>query len=82
VVVVLAKASELPLRSDYYDEDLRLARTLTFSDVRRLGGRDIPALMRIVPADKPQEATEVRYDEVEFDLPLDEGLFSLRSLQR
>jgi outer membrane lipoprotein-sorting protein len=82
VVVVLAKASELPLRSDYYDEDLKLARTMTFGDVRNLGGRSVPGLMRVVPADKPAEATEVRYDEVEFDLALDKDLFSLRSLQR
>ncbi|HOX46591.1 MAG TPA: outer membrane lipoprotein-sorting protein [Myxococcota bacterium] len=82
VVVVLDRASELPLRSDYHDEDLELARTMTFGEVRLLGGRRVPSLMRVVPADKPREATEVRYDEVEFDLDLDAGLFSLRSLQR
>ena len=46
-----------------------------------LGGRLVPATMRVVPEDKPGEYTEVRYSELEFDIELDEEFFSLRRLR-
>jgi hypothetical protein len=36
----------------------------------------------MVPADKPKESTEFRYQELQFDVPLEDSLFTLRSLQR
>ncbi len=82
VVVVLRRADAIPLRMDYFDEDLAPARSLVFDGVRVLGGRTMPTQMRMQPQGKPGEATEVRYEQIEFDVPLEEGLFSLRSLQR
>ena len=81
VVVRVRKPDHLPLEVAYYDEDLRLARTLTYTDVRRLGGRELPATLRVVPADKPAESTVVTYEDIAFDLPLDDEAFSLRRLQ-
>jgi len=82
VVVVVRAEDYLPISVTYYDEDLDLARTLTYHDVRELGGRRLPTTMRMVPADKPDEMTEVTYEAIEFDLKLDDDLFSLRTLQR
>jgi outer membrane lipoprotein-sorting protein len=81
-VVTVRRPDLLPLEILYYDEDLDLARTMTFSDFRPLGGRVRPARTRIVPADRPGESTDVVYEEIEFDMPLDDDLFSIRSLQR
>ena len=72
----------LPLTARYYDEDGRLARTITFGDVKRLGGRLLPALLRVVPAEKPDEFTEVVYLSLEFDLRFPESFFSLSQLRR
>lgn len=82
VEVEIQGVDQLPRRILYYDEDQVLARTMTFEDFRSLGGRTLPVLMRVQPADRPAESTEVRYEDIRFDLELDEGLFSLRSLQR
>lgn len=82
-VVVTVRASDLvPLRILYYDEDLALARTTTFSDPRPLGGRTLPAVLRIVPADRPAESTEITYEQLEFDLPLPDSHFSLQNLEK
>jgi len=72
----------MPLAGEYYDEDMKLARTMSFSEFRAMGGRVVPARMTIRPADKPQESTSVVYQTMEFDAPLDRDTFSLRSLQR
>jgi hypothetical protein len=71
----------LPTWARYYDEDDDLIRTLTFSEYRMMGGRQVPALMMMVPEDKPSEKTVVRYSELEFDIDINKGFFSLRALQ-
>jgi hypothetical protein len=82
VDVTVEAATHLPLTVLFHDEDLRLARTITYSDVRDLGGRLLPATLRAVPADKPGESTVVVYRDIAFDLPVADDLFSLRSLQK
>jgi outer membrane lipoprotein-sorting protein len=82
-VIVRALRNEyLPLFIKYYDEDLRLARTMTFSQVSDLGGRLLPALVTMVPEDKPEESTVIHYEKMNFDIGLDDDFFSLRTLQR
>ena len=82
MVVRIGKPEELPRSIDYYDEDLRLARTITFADIKTMGGRVLPARTVVVPVDKPGESTELVYQDLEFDVKLEPGFFSLRTLQR
>lgn len=72
----------LPLFSRYYDEDGQLARSVTFSEVKVMGGRQLPAVMRVVPADKPGEYTELVYEKITFGQPLTEAFFSLQEIRR
>jgi hypothetical protein len=37
--------------------------------------------MDMLPEDKPGERTTVFYEELEFDIDIDEGFFSLRALR-
>ena len=71
----------MPTWARYYDEDGELMRTVTFSEFRNMGGRLVPAVMELIPHDKPSERTLVRYDELEFDIGIDEAAFSLRALR-
>lgn len=82
LVVAVRRADLMPLSIAYYEEHGKLARTLTFTDVTKLGGRQIPAVTRIVPADRPGESTELRYQSLTLGVALPDDLFSLRSLQR
>jgi hypothetical protein len=71
----------MPTWARYYDEDGELIRTMMWSDYRELGGRLVPAVMDVRPEDKPGERTTVRYEELEFDIDIDESFFSLRALR-
>jgi outer membrane lipoprotein-sorting protein len=82
VVVVVRRKDFLPLFIQYYDEDLNLARNMVFSDFRPLGGRNLPARVRMIPSDHPDEFTLVEYEQIEFNIHLKDDLFSLRNLQR
>ncbi len=75
------KDDTMPVYARYYDEDGELVRTMTFFDYRELGGRLVPAAMRVVPEDKPGEYTEVRYSDLAFDVDLGQDFFSLRRLR-
>lgn len=81
VQVLVRRVDYLPAVIRYYDEDLRLARTMVFSDFRILSGRSLPTLMTLTPEDKPGEKTEVSYQEIHFDVSLSDTFFSLRNLQ-
>jgi len=76
------QADDMPLWVRYYDEDGDLSRTMVYSEFTRLGGRLVPAVMDMHPADKPGERTTIRYRELEFDLDLHRSFFSLQNLKR
>lgn len=81
-VVIRARGDLLPEEVVYYDEKGAVARTLTYDDVAELGGRTLPRRMKLVPADKPSEYTEVVYEELELDRALPASTFSLQALER
>ena len=76
------KEDFMPTRARYYDESDEIVRTMTWSEIRLMGSRLVPTVMTMEPADKPGETTVVRYHELDFDVDLDEGFFSLRNLRR
>jgi len=82
IVMEIRAADLMPVRARYYAEAGGLKRTLSFSDYRVLGGRLVPAVLRMVPSDAPEEYTEIRYTELEFDLPLPGDTFSLAALRK
>ena len=71
----------MPLSTRFYDEDGELARTMEHSAFTEMGGRLVPAVMDMYPADKPGERTTMRYEEIEFDVDIERSFFSLRNLQ-
>lgn len=80
-VVVKVREDKVPLEVAYYDEDGELARKMTFSDVRELGGRTVPATMLLEPADRPGEFTRITTTAMDFDVKFDDRTFSLQALK-
>jgi len=72
----------VPRRQDYYDGDGGLVRTIDFGDIAEVGGRPTALSMRVTPHDKEGEYTLFRFTELEFDLPLDDSMFSLQALRQ
>jgi outer membrane lipoprotein-sorting protein len=82
VEYVVSPDGRLPLLARYYDRKGRLARTMTFSDVREFDGRRIPARLELTPVDKEDHKTVLVYDEIDFGVDLPESMFSLSQLER
>ena len=82
VEVVVYADDYLPLRMIYYDEDLLLSRTLEFTNIEMMDGKMIPTMMNMIPIDEPGESTTVKWEEIQFDVAIDDDFFSLRKLQQ
>jgi len=82
VVITVRAQDYIPVNSLYYDEDMALVRTMTFFQVKEMGGRRIPTILHVVPADKPGEYTELVYEQMHFNMDLDDAFFSLAQLRR
>jgi outer membrane lipoprotein-sorting protein len=72
----------LPVEEHHYDRKGRLARTMTFDEVKVLGGRRLPVHMVMTPTDVAGQRTEMRYLEAQFDITLPADTFSLARLER
>ena len=66
----------------YFDEDGVLVNTMVLSEIKMLGGRLIPTKMEMFPAGNPKQKTMIEYQELEFDLGLQEDFFSIQNMKR
>ena len=82
VEVVVYADDYIPLQMIYYDEDLLLSRTLEFTNVEEMDGKMIPTLMSMIPTDEPGESTTVKWEEIQFNVTINDEFFSLRKLQQ
>ncbi len=81
IIVAVRPSDDLPVWEKFYDEKGRVARLMTYREIKTFGRRTIPSVMEMIPQGKQGYKTALRYRDVQFDLALADGLFSLRNLQ-
>lgn len=82
VLVILRAQDNIAEQVQFYDEKGGLVRTMTYSNIRLVDGKPMPLTMRMVPADSPQEFTEVKQVKLSFNLELADSVFTLQSLRK
>lgn len=82
VVMQIEQTSLSPTRALYFDEEGVLIRTMTFDQPQQIGARTVPMRLTLQPEDKPEESTVIVYENIAFEVPLDNAFFSLQNLQR
>ncbi|MBX3646342.1 MAG: outer membrane lipoprotein-sorting protein [Rhodocyclaceae bacterium] len=82
VLFIVRKRDFMPLKQEFFSERGEQVRVLSFSDVRKMGGRSLPTLWEMRPTSKPGNVTTLRLKDVLFDVALDASIFSQRRLQR
>ena len=78
----IGKDDYLQLLFKYYDEDEFLINTMVMSDIKDLGGRILPAKLEMIPADNPDQRTEIIYKSLVFNIDIDEKFFSMQNMKR
>jgi len=69
------------LQHDFYDQDGQLVKRLETLQIGEVGGRTTALRQRMHRVDKPEEWTELRVDDMNYEAQLDAGLFTLSSLR-
>jgi outer membrane lipoprotein-sorting protein len=82
IVILIRKKDLIPIQEEFFDEKEKPVRKMILSDIKMMGGRLLPARLRIVPYDKPGEFTEVTYEDIAFDMEISDSFFSLRNLKQ
>ena len=71
-----------PLREEYYDEHGRLIKTLEFSAIKKMTDRNIPTVWTMRPRNKEGHKTVIEVVNAEYNVPIEESVFSLGNLKR
>lgn len=71
----------IPIEQNFFDEDMKLVKALSFTDVKKMGGRLLPAVWTMKKADSDGEYTKVVNKEVEFKNDLPDRYFTLENLK-
>lgn len=82
IEIVIEQSSLLPLEQAYYNEKGEKVRVMTFSDVKDFGDKRMPATMTMVPLNKDGHKTIIIYEKANFDVKIENNIFTLRHLQR
>lgn len=69
------------LEQGFYDQDGELVKTLHTLEVAEMGGRTVAARQRMSKPDEPDAWTEINVDAVEFDVDLNDNIFTLSNLR-
>lgn len=79
----------LPVKQEFYDQHGKLKKVLTLSNFRSMGGRVIPATMKMITLKKHREQgetgeeyTQMVIKDVRFNVKIPNNVFSLQNLKR
>lgn len=72
----------VPIRAEYFNERGEKVRTMLFTDVKTMGGRDIPARMELIEEKKQGNSTILLLENVLFDRPIARTVFTHDNLRK
>ena len=81
IICAVRAEDSIPLWEHYYDQQGNEIKSVTFSDIRDMGGRTIPTTMEVVPTNKEGHSTTIIWTHAVFDQGIDSDIFSLSNLQ-
>lgn len=72
----------MQLKIEFYDEEDFLVNTMYGKNIKELGGKTLPSLLEIIPADEEGHKTMVEYLSLQFDVDLETSFFSVQNMKR
>ena len=82
VMMWIDQKDYLELRLEFYDEDGKMMNILQCSDIRNVGGRMMPCKMEMIPGDKKGQETIITYNNIVFDKPLADNIFTTENMKK
>ncbi len=75
-------AKLLPVREEFYNEHNQMTKLLMCSNVKMMGGREIPTVYIMKTIAEPDRYTKMEILDIQFDNEIPEYIFSFQNLQR
>ena len=72
----------MQLKIEFFDEDDFLVNTMYGQNIKELGGRLLPSILRIVPEEEPGNSTVLEYLELKFGVNHPKNFFSIQNMKR
>lgn len=82
VMMWICTETHIQLRIENYDQQDELVNTMKLDRVQDMDDREIPTRITVSPAGKDDERTILTYEEVEFDIDINEQFFTQANMQR
>ena len=82
VLIWVAKENYMQLRIENFDQRDELANTIELSEIKEMDGRTLPTRMVMTPADKQDQRTIMTYNQIEFNVDLEESFFTQQNMRR
>ncbi|MDN5200017.1 outer membrane lipoprotein-sorting protein [Fulvivirgaceae bacterium BMA10] len=82
IYAYISKADYLQLLFKYYDEEGYLINTMKLSDIKKMDDRVLPTRLEMIPADEEGHKTVVQYNQMKFNINIDDNFFSMQNMKR
>lgn len=82
IIMWITEKDLLWLKGEFYDEDNELINTEILSDIKWMDDRIMPTRLEMIPADKPGQKTIMIFENIQFNVKLDESFFSIQNMKR
>lgn len=82
VILWISKKEYMQLKSEFYNEDGELTRTMIGYKPKNFSGHLIPSYWEMIPHDKPGSKTSFEYKELNFDINISPEFFSIQNMSR
>lgn len=76
------KEEYIQLLVKFFDEDEYLVNTMISSNIKKMGGRTIATKLVMIPAEKPGHSTQITYNNLEFNMAVDDAFFSIQNMKK
>ncbi len=81
VLLWIDKSEYMQMKGEFYDEDGFLVNRMLGKQPKKFGGKILPAVLEMIPADKEGHKTIMTTLSLEFDVKIDDGFFTQRNMR-
>lgn len=82
ILIWIDKKDYLQMKTEFYDEENTLISAMYSSEIKKMGGRLIPTRTEMIPADKKNQKTVMIFNNVVFDQPINDVMFSPDNMKK
>ena len=69
-------------KTEFYDEDMELVNTMNAYNIKKMGDREIPTKIEIIPQDKKGNKTVLEITSMIFNQTIDDSFFSQQNMKK